>query len=107
LTEVRVLLTTAPTAEVAESIVAALVAEELIACGNITMPVTSIYRWHGETERAGEVLVIIKTAESAVDAVKRRIVEMHPYEVPEVLSLPVLDGHEPYLSWVRASVTGQ
>lgn len=104
MTDVRVLLATAPSAEIAESMVAALIAEQLIACGNITVPMTSIYRWAGETERSGEVLVIIKTVAAAVEAVTRRIVELHPYEVPEVLTLPVLAGHEPYLSWVRESV---
>jgi periplasmic divalent cation tolerance protein len=95
---------TAPTAEMAESIVATLVAESLIACGNIAQPVTSIYRWQGQTERASEVLVIMKTVESAVASVTRRITELHPYDVPEVLSLPVLNGYEPYMSWVRESV---
>lgn len=107
MTDIRLLLSTAPSAEIAESVVGTLVAERLIACGNITVPITSIFVWRGETERAGEVLVIMKTTESAVDAVTRRIAELHPYEVPEVLSLPVLGGHEPYLSWVRASIANQ
>jgi periplasmic divalent cation tolerance protein len=104
LTDIRLLLSTAPSAEIAESVVAALVAERLIACGNVTVPMTSIFHWRGETERAGEVLVIMKTTESAVAAATRRIAELHPYEVPEVLSLPVLSGHEPYLSWVREAI---
>ena len=104
MTDVRILLVTAPNAETAESIVATLVAESLIACGNIVAPVTSIYRWQGQTERASEVLVIIKTTASAVAAVTSRIAQLHPYDVPEILALPVLDGHEPYMSWVRESV---
>ena len=104
MTDIRLLLSTAPSVEIAESVVAVLVAERLIACGNITMPITSIFWWRGETERAGEVLVIMKTTESAVDAVTRRLVELHPYEVPEVITLPVLGGHAPYLSWVRESI---
>lgn len=102
-TQTRVLLTTAPSAEVAESIVNTLVAERLIACGNITLPVTSIYRWQGETERAAEVLVIMKTTLERVDRVTQRVVELHPYELPEVLSLPVDGGHAPYLKWVEDS----
>lgn len=102
-TQIRVLLTTAPSAEVAEAIVNALVAERLIACGNITMPIKSIYRWQGEIERAAEVLVIMKTTVDRVERVTRRIVELHPYEVPEVLSLPVDGGHAPYLKWVEDS----
>lgn len=104
MTDICVLLMTVPSAEVAESVVSALVSERLIACGNITTPMASLYRWQGETERASEVLVIMKTTESAVAAVTRRITELHPYEVPEVLSLPVLTGYQPYLSWVRESV---
>jgi periplasmic divalent cation tolerance protein len=104
LSDVRLLVMTAPSAETAESIVTSLVGEGLIACGNLVLPVTSIYRWKGETERASEVLVIMKTTDSAVTSVTRRIVDLHPYEVPEVLSLPVLTGHEPYLSWVRESI---
>lgn len=106
MTDVRVLLMTAPSSEVAEAIVGTLVAERLIACGNITAPVASIYRWHGETKRASEVLVIMKTTEKAVAAVTRRVSELHPYDVPELLSLPVLTGHEPYLSWVREAIEG-
>jgi len=104
-TDVRVLLMTAPSGEIAESVVAALISERLIACGNITMPVASLYRWQGETERASEVLVIMKTTEAAVAAVTLRIAELHPYDVPEILSLPVLTGYQPYLSWVRDSVS--
>lgn len=104
MTDVRVILLTAPSAEVAETVVTALVSERLIACGSIGLPVTSIFRWQGETERTSEVLVIMKTMEAAVAEVMRRVAELHPYEVPEVLSLPVLTGYQPYLSWVRESV---
>jgi periplasmic divalent cation tolerance protein len=102
-TGVRVLLMTAPSAQVAEEIVSSLVNERLIACGNITVPV-SIYRWQGALERANEVLVIMKTLETAVAEVTRRIGELHPYEVPEVLSLQVSAGNQAYLSWVDESV---
>ena len=104
MSDIRILVMTAPSAETAESIVTTLVGEGLIACGNIALPVRSIYRWQGATERASEVLVIMKTTDAAVPSVMRRISELHPYEVPEVLSLPVLTGYEPYLSWVRESV---
>jgi periplasmic divalent cation tolerance protein len=102
--EIRVLLMTAPSAAVAEAVVGKLVEEQLIACGNITMPITSVYRWQGAMEHADEVLVIMKTTRAAVAAVIHRVSELHPYDVPEVLSLPVEAGHLPYLEWVRASV---
>lgn len=95
---------TAPTAAVAEDIVSTLVAERLVACGNITTPVSSIYRWADATERAAEVLVIMKTTETMLAALTERIAALHPYDVPEILALPVLHGHDPYLSWVRESV---
>ena len=101
---IRVLLMTVPSAETAETIVNTLVAERLIACGNITVPVTSIYRWADNIERAEEVVVIIKTTEDAVTRVTERIAELHPYDVPEVLSLAVESGYGPYLNWVMESV---
>jgi periplasmic divalent cation tolerance protein len=95
---------TAPSADVAQDIVTKLVDERLIACGNITKPVASIYRWQGTTERASEVLVIMKTTANAVPRLTRRIAQLHPYEVPEVLTLPVIEGYEPYLDWVIDNV---
>lgn len=104
MSDVRLVLMTAPSAEVAETIVTELVREQMIACGNITLDVASIYRWQGKVERAGEVLIIMKTTADAYDAVQRRILQMHPYEVPEILSLPIENGYDAYLEWVRASV---
>jgi len=104
---VRVVLMTAPSAQVAEAIVGTLVEEQLIACGNITMPIASVYRWQGAIERAEEILVIIKTTEDVVPQVVRRISELHPYDVAEVLSLPVDLGNARYLDWVRESVKEQ
>lgn len=104
MSEVRVLLMSAPSAEVADRIVDTLVAEQLIACGSITTPVASIYRWQGTIERAAEVLVIMKTTAAAAPAASARIAGLHPYDVPEILMLPVLGGHDPYLDWVRESV---
>lgn len=101
---VQVVLVTAPSAEVAESMVDALVAEQLIACGSISTPITSIYRWQGNIERSAEVLVIMKTLAEVVPQVIARIRALHPYDVPEILSLPVAAGHQPYLDWVRESV---
>ena len=104
MTDVRVLLVTMPSAETAESLVNSMLAEGLIACGTITQAVTSLYRWQGETERVDEVLVIMKTTEAAAAQVVARVPELHPYDVPEVLSLVVHQGHPPYLAWVRDSV---
>jgi len=103
---VMVALTTAPSAEVAEGIGRTLVEERLAACANVVPGVTSIFRWDGATRRESEVLVILKTTAGDVGALERRVVELHPYEVPEVLAFPAESGHGPYLEWVRTEVGG-
>jgi periplasmic divalent cation tolerance protein len=102
-----VVLVTAPSAEVAERIGRALVEERLAACANVVAGVTSIFRWKGAIEQESEVLVILKTTAAGVEPLRRRVVELHPYEVPEVVALAVESGHGPYLDWVRASVGTQ
>lgn len=97
-------LTTTPDQEVAERIGGAVVEERLAACANVLPGVISIFRWGGEVRREKEVLVLLKTTVAGVEALCGRIVELHPYDVPEVLALPVRAGHEPYLDWVRAEV---
>ena len=100
----RVVLMTAPSAEVAESLVRTLVDEELIACGNILPGVRSIYRWQGAVETETEALILGKTMAAQVPRLLRRVPELHPYEVPEILVLNVTDGFPPYLRWVETSV---
>lgn len=102
--ETRLALLTAPSVEVAEQLVRALVEERIIACGNIVPGLTSIYRWRGAVECDTEVLVIAKTTASAVARLLERAPELHPYEVPEVLVLPIEAGYGPYLAWVRENV---
>jgi periplasmic divalent cation tolerance protein len=101
---VMVVLVTVPGPEVAELIGRTLVAERLAACANVVAGITSIFRWKGSVERESETLVILKTTANDVEALCRRVVELHPYEVPEVVALAVEAGHAPYLDWVRASV---
>jgi periplasmic divalent cation tolerance protein len=101
---VMVVLVSAPSPEVAELIGRTLVAERLAACANVVAGITSIFRWKGSVERQSETLVILKTTADDVEALRRRVVELHPYEVPEVVALAVVAGHTPYLDWVRASV---
>jgi periplasmic divalent cation tolerance protein len=100
----RVALLTAPDLAVAERLVQALVEERVIACGNIVPALISIYRWQGSMERSGEVLIIVKTTAAEVPRLLERVPELHPYEVPEVLVLPVEAGYGPYLSWVGENV---
>lgn len=87
----------------ADALASALVDERLAACVNITAPVTSVYRWQGEVARDDERLLIIKTTMGRREAMAARLLELHPYDVPELLFMPV-GGSGPYLEWVRASV---
>jgi periplasmic divalent cation tolerance protein len=99
--DVRVVLMTAPDMETAERIVRTLVEEGTAACGTLLPGVLSIYRWMGVVECQAEVQVLLKTGGEQVADLLTRAVELHPYDVPELLVLPVVDGFPPYLSWVR------
>jgi periplasmic divalent cation tolerance protein len=102
--DVLLVLTTAPDGEVAERIGTSLVEERLAACANVVPSVTSIYRWEGTLQREAEVLVLLKTTTDGVEALRDRLVELHPYDVPEIIALSVKAGHLPYLAWVDAEV---
>ena len=96
-------LATAPSQETAQTMVTTLVEESLVACGTILPGATSIYRWNGAVELASECQVLLKTSADRVTELQRRFTELHPYEVPEFLVLPVESGLETYLSWVHGA----
>src|SRR5919197_6522075 len=77
-----------------------LVGERLAACVNVLSAMDSVYRWEGQVEQETERQVIIKTSRDRVVALWDRVRELHPYEVPEFLVLPIIDGNEAYLKWV-------
>jgi periplasmic divalent cation tolerance protein len=95
-----VLLCTCPPAA-AETIAEALLARRLVACVNAIPGVVSRYRWKGSLQRDDETLLVLKTEAVRVPQVIAALEELHPYEVPELLSLPVDDGAARYLAWVR------
>lgn len=97
---VRTVLMTAPDLDVAERLATTLVEARLAACANLVPGVTSIYRWEGAVERAQEVLLVLKTTTPRLAELMRRAAELHPYDVPEVLALPVEAGHAAYIRWV-------
>lgn len=99
---VRVVLVTAPNAETGEFLARELVEERLAACGNVIPGLVSVYWWEGEVQRDDEVLVIFKTRRDRVEKLRSRLTELHPYEVPEFLALPVERAHEAYARWVAA-----
>ena len=84
----------------------ALVEAGVVACANIVPSVRSIYRWQGKLCDEEEALLIVKTRAARFEALRQRVVELHPYEVPEVIALPIVAGHGPYLAWLRASTEG-
>lgn len=97
----QVALSTAPNRETALSLARALVSERLAACVNLVPQITSVYRWQGAVEEDEEVLLVAKTRADRAERLCARIVELHPYDVPEVILLPVAGGAGPYLDWVR------
>ena len=100
-----VALSTAGTAEDAERIARALVEGRLAACVNIVPGVVSVYRWKGEVCRDEERLLIIKTRAGRIEALREALVAIHPYELPELVALPIEAGHEPYLAWLDEGVS--
>jgi len=100
--EVVMIMTNAPDLLLAKRIAHLLIEENLAACVNIGTPMLSVYGWQGEIEGAEEIPMTIKTTSDRQQAMIQRLVELHPYEVPEVLVVPVLGGYAPYLEWVRS-----
>ena len=97
------ILSTAPNREEAAAIAETLVAERLAACVQLS-PIESWYRWEGKVERADEVRLHIKTSQSLAEMVERRIAEIHPYSVPELVRIPISGGAESYLIWIEDNV---
>ena len=102
---VVVVLVTGPSVESLARLGRTIVDEKLAACVNVLDGVRSIYRWEGAIEDENEALAIFKTTVAHLHPLERRIAELHPYDVPEVIALPVVGGSSAYLSWV-AEETG-
>ena len=102
MTVVAVFLT-AKDARESRRLATALVQERLAACVNELGPVRSVYRWKGRVERAQEHLLMAKSDRRRVPALVQRVKELHSYDVPEVIALPILAGNPDYLSWVATS----
>lgn len=99
---ITVILVTVPSSAVAETIADALLSEKFAACVNILPGLTSRYRWNGAIESANELLLIIKSRASLFEQLRKRILELHPYEVPEIVELAAATVHDAYASWVIA-----
>jgi len=99
--EALVVFITAPNEEEAAKIAKVLVEERLVGCVNIIKDIRSIYSWQGKIEDERELLMILKTRHELFSSLKARVKELHSYTVPEIIALPVVDGSEEYLAWLR------
>jgi periplasmic divalent cation tolerance protein len=94
------LVTTTGTRHDAEQIASELVSRRLAGCVQITGPIISTFRWQGKVETAEEWMCTVKTSLAQLDAIQRLFREIHPYEVPEVIATPIIDGDAAYLKWL-------
>ena len=107
LIDAQLIITTFPDAEVAARIARALVSEGLAACVNLVPGARSIYRWQGAVEESAELIGLVKTTFEATPRLIARLVELHPYDMPEAIVLEISSGHPPYLAWLTGAVTAR
>ncbi|MBT2969076.1 MAG: divalent-cation tolerance protein CutA [gamma proteobacterium symbiont of Ctena orbiculata] len=100
-TPLLLILCTAPNRESALKLANSLVERDLAACVNLVSPVTSVYRWQGELEQSEEIQLLIKTTEKKYRDVEAALRAQHPYELPEIIAVPVEQGLDDYLDWVE------
>jgi periplasmic divalent cation tolerance protein len=103
--EYAIVLTTIPADADAAAFARAIVESRLAACVNLLPPMESVYRWDGEIAQETERQVVIKTSRERVAPLWERVRELHPYDVPEFLVLPIVDGNDAYLRWVADSTS--
>ena len=95
---------TCPDQATAEHIAETVIDERLAACVNLVPGLTSIYRWQGQIQRDTEMLLIMKTGNMAYPRLETRLRELHPYEVPEIIALPIQSGSAAYLNWIADNI---
>jgi len=97
----RVVLSTAPSLVVARRLSSLLLRKKLAGCINILPKLESHYLWKGKKQKTSETLLIIKTTAKRMPELKKQLIAAHPYDVPEIIALPVHDGFKPYLNWLE------
>jgi periplasmic divalent cation tolerance protein len=97
--------TTLPDRAAAQRMADTLIAERLAACAQVLGPVSSTYRWDGRVEHAEEWYCNLKTTDQRLPALEQRVRELHPYELPELIAIPISGGDTQYLEWIRTEVS--
>lgn len=105
MSEIWQVATTTGTREVAERIAVELVDLRLAACVQVSGPITSTYRWHGQIENAEEWLCTVKTTREHMAAIQDVLKRLHPYEVPELIATPIVGGSDAYHKWLVEQLT--
>lgn len=104
-TDFIVVYVTVPSQEVAEGLAAALLEARLAACVNVLGPLQSHYRWQEQIQHDQELLLMVKSRRALFELLKELVLELHPYETPEVIALPILAGAAGYLAWLEDSLS--
>lgn len=104
-TETLVVLCTLPDRDQAMRLARALVEEGLAACVNLVPGLTSVYRWQGSVQEDAEVLLLVKTSQAVYTRLEQRIRALHPYELPEIIAVPLQTGQADYLKWIQENLT--
>jgi periplasmic divalent cation tolerance protein len=103
-TELQIALCTVPDEKTAGQIADALISEKLAACINIVPSIMSVYRWNDAIEHDQELLLLIKTSVSVWPLLEARLLELHPYELPEIIAVPIHTGQTDYIKWIKNSL---
>ncbi len=98
-------LTTCNSSESASSIAETLVKKKLAACANIVTGVESVYQWQGEIQHDKEFLLVIKTRQALFSQIEKAIQQLHSYELPEIIAVPILAGEQNYLNWIQSNTS--
>lgn len=102
-----VIFVTASSKDEAETIAQRLVNEKLAACVNILPGVTSLFHWEGKVSKENETMMVIKSIAAQLDAIVKRVKEIHSYQAPEIIALPIVGGSQDYLNWLRDESSGR
>lgn len=105
MTSCLVVLVACPTRAVARRVAATLVEARLAACVNVLPGIESTFRWQSKVDRCREMLLVIKTTARRFPQLRAAVRKLHPYDVPEIIALPIVAGHAPYLRWVRSTTS--